>query len=593
MIDDDLALVLYTSGTTGLPKGVMLTHRTVCNNAWAIGSYLGNRPEDVVLCTLPLSFSYGLFQVLTAVEVGHAVVLERSLAYPADTLRRMRELGVTGLPGVPTTFAKLLPQLERREVELPALRYATNAGAALPDAHLARLRELLPGVRIFCMYGQTECTRASYLDPELLDEKPGSVGRAMPNCELYLVDDEGRRLPPGSTGELVVRGANVMRGYWGRRGETAARLRDGQWVGEKVLHTGDLFHMDDDGYLTFVGRRDDVFKSSGQKVSPLEVESAIYELPEVAEVVVVGAPDPIEGLAVTAYVVRAPGGELTESGVRGHCRAGRASPCAQTGHVRRWTPEDRLGQGRQEGGERAMCGVAGVFVGGAAVGPSLDELRLMLAAIRHRGPDGVGFYVDDHVGLANARLSLVGLQDGFQPLHNEERSVGSPPTARCSITGSFAGSSRCRGTGSPPAATARRSCTRGRSGATTPSRASTGSSRSRSGTAGPRSSSSHATGSGSCPCTTRRFGRRRLRVGGSKSLFAGGRVQPAFDPAALVQLFTTWSVVPPDSVFAAVPDRRAGHGASDRRATCAEGEALLVDRLRGRRPGSGSAGRRP
>jgi amino acid adenylation domain-containing protein len=321
LIDNDLALVLYTSGTTGLPKGVMLTHRTVCNNAWAIGSYLGNTPDDVVLCTLPLSFSYGLFQLLTAVEVGHGIVLEQSLAYPADAVLRMRELGVTGLPGVPTTFAKLLPQLERREVALPALRYVTNAGAAIPEGHLARLREVLPGVRIFCMYGQTECTRASYLDPELLDVKPGSVGRAMPNCELYVVDDEGQRLPPDSTGELVVRGANLMRGYWGSREETAARLRDGELLGEKVLYTGDLFHMDDDGYLTFVGRHDDVFKTGGQKVSPLEVESTIYELPEVAEVAVVGAPDPIEGLSVKAYVVTATGSELTEAGVRRHCRA--------------------------------------------------------------------------------------------------------------------------------------------------------------------------------------------------------------------------------------------------------------------------------
>jgi amino acid adenylation domain-containing protein len=321
VIDEDVALLLYTSGTTGVPKGVMLTHRTVCNNAWAIGSYLENRPADVVLTTLPLSFSYGLFQLLTAVEVGHTVVLEQSHAYPADTLGRMRDLGVTGFPGVPTTFAALLPQLELGEVALPALRYVTNAGAALPAPHLARLRELLPGTRIFCMYGQTECTRASYLDPELLDEKPGSVGRAMPNTELYLVDDDGRRLPPGSTGELVVRGANVMRGYWGRPEETADRLRPGAGVGEKVLHTGDVFELDLDGYLTFLGRRDDVFKSRGQKVSPLEVETVIYELPEVVEAAVVGVPDPVEGLCVMAYVVAHDASRVTESDVRRHCRS--------------------------------------------------------------------------------------------------------------------------------------------------------------------------------------------------------------------------------------------------------------------------------
>jgi long-chain acyl-CoA synthetase len=312
--------VLYTSGSTGRPKGVMLTHRTVCNNASAIGSYLRNEPDDVVLCLLPLSFSYGLFQVLTAAEVGYAVALERSLAYPPDVLRRMSDLRVTGLPGVPSVFAILLQHLPADGVDLGPLRYVTNAGSALPAAHLARLRALLPGVRIYCMYGQTECTRASYLEPELLDEKPGSVGRAIPNSEVYLVDDDGKRLPPGSTGELVVRGANVMRGYWRRPEDTARRLRLTE-TGERVLHTGDLFHMDADGYLTFVARRDDVFKSKGEKVSPREIEAVLHELPEVVEVAVVGVPHPLDGLAIKAFVVLAPDSELDPRRIRRHCRA--------------------------------------------------------------------------------------------------------------------------------------------------------------------------------------------------------------------------------------------------------------------------------
>ena len=320
VIDEDLAAVLYTSGSTGRPKGVMLTHRAVCNNAWAIGSYLRNEPDDVVMCVLPLSFSYGLFQVLTAVEVGYAVALERSLMYPPDILRRMSDLRVTGLPGVPSVFAILLQHLPADGVDLGSLRYVTNAGSALPEAHQARLRALLPGVQIYCMYGQTECTRASYLDPELLDEKPGSVGRAIPNSEIYLVADDGRRLPPGSTGELVVRGANVMRGYWRRPEETAARLRLTE-TGERVLHTGDLFHMDEDGYLTFVGRRDDVFKSKGEKVSPREIEAVLHELPEVVEAAVVGVPHPVDGLAIKAFVVLGLGSQLDARAIRRHCRS--------------------------------------------------------------------------------------------------------------------------------------------------------------------------------------------------------------------------------------------------------------------------------
>jgi amino acid adenylation domain-containing protein len=320
-IDEDLAAILYTSGSTGEPKGVMLTHRTICNNAWAIGAYLRNEPDDVVLCVLPLSFSYGLFQVLTAVEVGYTVALERSFAYPLDTLRRIGALRVTGLPGVPSVFATLLQHVPSPDVDLSSLRFVTNAGSGLPPAHLDRLRAALPGVDIFCMYGQTECTRAAYLDPAMLDAKRGSVGRAIPNSEVYLVDDDGKRLPPGATGELVVRGANVMRGYWRKPAETADRLRPGENEGERVLHTGDLFHMDEDGYLTFVARRDDVFKSKGEKVSPREIEAVLHELEGVVEAAVVGVAHPIDGLAVKAFVVLLPGAELDAREIRRHCRA--------------------------------------------------------------------------------------------------------------------------------------------------------------------------------------------------------------------------------------------------------------------------------
>jgi amino acid adenylation domain-containing protein len=320
VIDADLAAVLYTSGSTGLPKGVMLTHRNVTHNAWSIGTYLGNVPDDIVACLLPLSFNYGLFQVLVGARVGYTVMLERSFAYPFDVMRRVAEHRATALPGVPTMFATILDMPQVADLDLSSVRYLTNAGAALPPAHILRLQELFPSADMFSMYGQTECTRIAYLDPGRLAEKIDSVGKAIPNTEAYVVDDDGRRVGPGVVGELVVRGASLMRGYWGKPEETAHALRDGEIEGEKVLYTGDQFRTDDEGFLYFVGRKDDVFKCRGEKVSPKEVEFVLYELDEVAEAAVVPVPDEHDGMAVKAVVVASGRGELTEQLVRNHCR---------------------------------------------------------------------------------------------------------------------------------------------------------------------------------------------------------------------------------------------------------------------------------
>lgn len=320
LIDQDLCLLIYTSGSTGLPKGVMMTHRAIHNNVWSISSYLGNTPSDVVLCFLPLSFDYGLFQVLTGARVGFTVVLEKSFAFPYEILKRIGEQRVTGLPGVPTIFATLLQYAPFDGLDLSSLRYLSNTAAPFPPAHIRQLRSLLPQARIFSMYGLTECTRVSYLDPARLDAKITSVGQAMPNSEAYVVNAEGRPLPAGEIGELVVRGTSLMRGYWRRPEETAQALRPGRTGGEMVLHTGDLFCMDADGDLYFVGRKDDVFKCRGEKVSPREVETALYELDGVAEAAVIGVADPIDGMAIKAFVVPRPGSPLSEHAVRRHCR---------------------------------------------------------------------------------------------------------------------------------------------------------------------------------------------------------------------------------------------------------------------------------
>lgn len=320
LIDIDLCTIIYTSGSTGNPKGVMLTHRNMTNTAWSISTYLRNTPDDVVLAVLPLSFDYGMYQVITGARVGFTVVLEKSFAFPFETLKRMIEHKVTGLPGVPTIFARML-QLEKfNGRDFPSLRYMSNTAAALPPAHIKRMQELFPDTLIFSMYGLTECTRVCYLEPERLNDKISSVGKAMPNSEIYVVDETGQRAAPGVVGELVIRGANVMRGYWGKPEETAKRLKPGPIEGEMVLHSGDQFWMDSEGFVYFVGRTDEIFKCRGEKVSPKEIEHVLYAIPEVVEAAVVGVEDPIDGMAVKAIVVPREGAEITEAAVRKHCR---------------------------------------------------------------------------------------------------------------------------------------------------------------------------------------------------------------------------------------------------------------------------------
>jgi acyl-CoA synthetase (AMP-forming)/AMP-acid ligase II len=219
-------------------------------------------------------------------------------------------------------MAAMLLQMDLSKYDWSSLRYLTSAGAALPTEHIARLRHLLPHVQIYSMYGLTECMRVSYLDPEEIDRRPASVGRGMPNQEVFLVDEHGCRLGSGVVGELVVRGAHVMKGYWELPAETAARLRPGPLLGESVLYTGDLFRMDDEGYLYFLGRKDDIIKSRGEKVSPKEVEDVLHAHPEIAEAAVVGVPDEILGQAIKAVVAVKGGSHLTERDVLRHC-AGR------------------------------------------------------------------------------------------------------------------------------------------------------------------------------------------------------------------------------------------------------------------------------
>ena len=319
-IDQDLAALIYTSGSTGRPKGVMLTHHNMLS-AWAsVQGYLGLREDDVIGLALPPMFSYGLYHLLMGLGLGATVVLERQAAFPIKVAQMLERERVTVFPGVPTLWSALLqlPQLARFDHR--ALRILSNAAAALPSALVPRLLAAWPQVRFFSMYGMTECKRISYLPPDELAKRPGSVGRGLPNQEHWLVDEAGRRLPHGSTGELVVRGSHVMRGYWRRPEQSAERLRPAPLEGELVLHTGDLFRTDAEGYLYFVTRLDDIIKSRGEKVAPREVEEVIHELPQVAACAVIGQADELLGQAVKAFVTLAPGAQLTARDIVRHCQ---------------------------------------------------------------------------------------------------------------------------------------------------------------------------------------------------------------------------------------------------------------------------------
>jgi long-chain acyl-CoA synthetase len=318
-IDIDLCMLVYTSGSTGLPKGVMMTHQNVVAAATSITTYLENTPDDVILNVLPISFDYGLYQVLMAAKVGATLVLEKSFAFPQAIFRRMREEKITGLPLVPTMAAMIVQMRDLQPGTFPHLRYITNTAAALPPAHIERLQELFPQTRIYSMYGLTECKRCTYLPPEELARRPTSVGVAIPGTEAYIVDESGTPVPPGEVGELVIRGAHVMKGYWDNSDATDKALRPGPFAWEKVLYTGDLFRADDDGFLYFVGRRDDIIKSRGEKVSPKEIENVLYSLSGVREAAVVGVPDPILGQAIKAVVALAPGAKLTRHDIIRHC----------------------------------------------------------------------------------------------------------------------------------------------------------------------------------------------------------------------------------------------------------------------------------
>jgi amino acid adenylation domain-containing protein len=282
LIGADLALLIYTSGSTGLPKGVMLSHDNLLSGAEIVSSYLALTERDVVLSVLPFSFDYGLNQLLTSILVGGTLVIQRS-PFPPDICRTLEREQITGLAAVPTLWLQLTGrQSPFLKTAFPHLRYITNSGGRLPEPTVKDIRQAHPHTQIYVMYGLTEAFRSTYLPPDEVDRRPSSMGKAIPNVEVFVVDENNRVCAPGEVGELVHRGANVALGYWRDPESTARAFRPHplqEWQNgrhEMVVYSGDLVKMDIEGYLYFVGRKDKLIKSRGVRVSPEEIESCIY-----------------------------------------------------------------------------------------------------------------------------------------------------------------------------------------------------------------------------------------------------------------------------------------------------------------------------
>jgi acyl-CoA ligase (AMP-forming) (exosortase A-associated) len=315
-VGNDLAAILYTSGSTGKPKGVMLTHAQMIAGASIVSAYLEITEAERILSILPYSFDAGLNQLLTAFQQGATIVL-LTFVFAREIVQALARERITGLAGVPTLWSLLAqPSSSLARTPLPDLRYITNTGGAMPQSVLATLRAALPATRVFLMYGLTEAFRSTYLPPEELDRRPTSIGKAIPDTEILVVNEQGQPCRPGEVGELVHRGPTVSLGYWGRPDLTDAVLRPHPFLSrelggdERVCYSGDLVTMDEDGFLYFVGRRDAMIKSSGFRISSTEVEEVLFQSGVVRAAAVIGVPDPVLGQSIKAFVVARDGAQV-------------------------------------------------------------------------------------------------------------------------------------------------------------------------------------------------------------------------------------------------------------------------------------------
>ncbi len=315
--DTDLAALMFTSGSTGEPKGVMVTHRNIESNTRDIISYMNLTSQDRVMAVLPFHYCFGASLLHTHLMVGGSIVINNSFKlFPESMLQDMQKTECTGLAGVPSTYQFLLRKSRFRKLEFPKLRWLQQAGGRLPTACINEIRESFPKVSFYTMYGQTEATaRLSFLPPDRLQDKLGSIGNGLPSTKLQVLKTDGTPVQPGSdeTGEIVARGPNISPGYWRDPMESASVFKNG------ALHTGDIARVDSDGFIFIVDRERDFIKSGGHRVSAREIEEAIAEIPDVVEVAVIGTPHDLLGESIEAYIVRAFQSGLSEEQVRAHC----------------------------------------------------------------------------------------------------------------------------------------------------------------------------------------------------------------------------------------------------------------------------------
>jgi acyl-CoA ligase (AMP-forming) (exosortase A-associated) len=317
-----MAAILYTSGSTGKPKGVVLSHRNMVAGAKSVAEYLKNTPDDRILSVLPLSFDYGLSQLTTAFHVGATNVLMNYLM-PRDIIDTVAEEKITGLAAVPPLWIQLVQSKWPRDI---SLRYITNSGGAMPRATLDSLRNILPDTEVFLMYGLTEAFRSTFLPPGEVEVRPDSIGKAIPNAEVLVVRDDGSLCAAGEPGELVHRGALVSMGYWNDPEKTAERFKplpsrqSGLTIPELAVWSGDTVRMDEEGFLYFIGRRDEMIKTSGYRVSPTEVEEVIYGTELVGETAAVGVPHPVLGQAIVLIATPRTGSVLDQDALLAACK---------------------------------------------------------------------------------------------------------------------------------------------------------------------------------------------------------------------------------------------------------------------------------
>jgi len=313
--ENDLAAVMFTSGSTGKPRGVMVSHRNIIANTLAITEYLELTERDRIMAVLPFYYCFGASLLHTHLRVGGSLVLGPRFLYPEKVLDRMKETRCTGLAGVPSHYLVLLHKSTMRQRQFPNLRYVQQAGGHLPAASQLDLQQALPTTKIFIMYGQTEATaRLSYLPPEQLVSKAGSIGKAVPGVKLSVLNEQGTEVEPGEFGEIVAEGPSIANGYWRDAEATAETFRDGK------LYTGDYARIDEDGYIYIIGRKREFIKCGGERVSCEFLEQEIMRSGQLLEVAVIGVEDGLLGEAVKAFVVPCVGTTSVESEVREFCR---------------------------------------------------------------------------------------------------------------------------------------------------------------------------------------------------------------------------------------------------------------------------------